>query len=133
VYVWNFDASSRDGENLGRLFMDNRNSSTWADSSVATDVPSQPGSLPGQFALHDNYPNPFNPATIIEFDLPARAEVRLDVFNILGQKVVTLIDQELPPGPHAVRFDGDGLASGVYLYRLKAGDLEATKKMVLLK
>ena len=94
--------------------------------------------LPKSFALHQNYPNPFNPTTTIRFDLPIEAYVRLDVFNILGQKVTTLLDQPMQPGYHSVAWngdDGDGrtVASGVYFYRLAAGDNIAKKKMVVLK
>ncbi|MBD3258197.1 T9SS type A sorting domain-containing protein [candidate division GN15 bacterium] len=96
-------------------------------------VESDDATLPGDFALHQNYPNPFNPSTEIAFSLPEASEVRLDVFNIAGQKVTTLVDGTLEAGHHTVTWDGSDLASGVYLYRLDAGTYSATKKMVLLK
>ncbi len=94
--------------------------------------------LPMDFALHQNYPNPFNPTTTIRFDLPNEAFVRLDVYNILGRKVKTLIDQPMQPGYHSVDWDGSDnaghtIASGIYFYRLAAGDKVDKKKMVLLK
>ncbi len=97
--------------------------------------------LPDHFELYQNRPNPFNPSTEIDFyiDGSSGAEhVKLEVFNILGQNVKTLIDMTLQPGPHTVTWDGtneagDKTASGVYLYRLKVGDADKTKKMVLLK
>ncbi len=94
--------------------------------------------LPTSFALGQNVPNPFNPATRISFDLPRASEVQLDVFNILGQKVRTLVDDYLPAGTHEVIFDGRGdqyqiLASGVYFYRLEAGEFRQSLKMTLMK
>jgi hypothetical protein len=94
--------------------------------------------LPNQFALGQNYPNPFNPSTIIHFELPKVSTITLDVFNILGQKVRTLIDRQLPAGIYNVTFDGRGddrrpLASGVYLYRLTAENYSRSRAMMLLK
>ncbi len=89
--------------------------------------------LPDRFALEQNYPNPFNPVTDIQFSLPEPANVRLDVFNVLGQKVATLLDENLPAGYHRVEWDAGSYASGVYLYRIQAGTFTDTRKMVLLK
>jgi hypothetical protein len=89
--------------------------------------------LPLEFALHQNYPNPFNPSTEIGFALPHACDVRLEVFNVLGQRVVTLVDGYLPAGEHSVTWDASRHASGVYLYRLSAGDVVETKSMILLK
>jgi hypothetical protein len=105
----------------------------YVDSHGGSDVP-----VPAHFRLYQNHPNPFNPATTINFDLPAPAHVRLDIFNILGQRVRTLLDRAMPAGTHAVRWDGrdgDGrpVASGVYFYRLDAGRDVAKRKMILLK
>ncbi len=80
-----------------------------------------------------NIPNPFNPITEISFSLPAAAKVRLDVFNIVGQRVTTLIDGALPAGDHSAMWDGSAAASGVYFYRLSTDGKAITKKMVLLK
>lgn len=102
--------------------------------SIVADVDDDPFGLPHRFALHQNYPNPFNPSTTIEFDLARRSDVRLEVFNVLGRRVNTLIDGNLPAGNHRSEFAGDNtLASGVYFYRLEAGDEVATRKMVLLR
>ncbi len=98
----------------------------------------KPVGLPEKFALHQNYPNPFNPQTVIRFDLPRQAEVELEIFNILGQRVKMLKDEEMEPGRYEVVWnslnDGSKLvASGVYFYRLTAGDFVDSKKMLLLK
>jgi hypothetical protein len=89
--------------------------------------------LPTEFVLQQNCPNPFNPATEISFSLPNAAHVKLEIFNIMGQKVTTLLNRHLEAGNHSVSWDGNNVASGVYFYRLQAGDMVDTKKMVLLK
>ncbi len=94
--------------------------------------------LPRSCALHQNSPNPFNPTTQIEFDLAAPGRVTLAVYNILGQEVIRLTDGDFPAGHHQVTWNGrdrDGrpAASGVYLYRIAAGDFQASRKMVLMK
>lgn len=89
--------------------------------------------LPNQFTLAQNYPNPFNPTTVIEFNIPVKADVRLDIFNVLGQKVTTLVGGVLEAGHHAITFDASEIGSGVYFYRLDAGEFSKTKKMMILK
>jgi hypothetical protein len=83
--------------------------------------------------LAQNYPNPFNPSTKIEFSLPAREHVTLNVYDVLGRLVATLVDSVLPPGNHEAEFDARGLASGVYVCRLSAGTFNGTRSMVLLR
>lgn len=89
--------------------------------------------LPKEYSLSQNYPNPFNPSTVIEFALPKDAHVKLEVYNILGQKVATLVDEVRPAGYHSVKLDGTNLASGMYLYRLAAGQQTFLKKLLLMK
>ncbi len=90
-------------------------------------------SVPEVYTLQQNYPNPFNPVTVIPFTLPKSGKVELKVFNMLGKEVVTVLEQNVPPGKHAVMFNGSTLASGVYFYRLTVNDFVGTKKMVLMK
>ena len=86
------------------------------------------------FTLSQNYPNPFNPTTNIVYTLPRKEHVKLTVYNILGQEVATLVDEEKSPGEYTVTFDGSGLPSGFYFYRLyTAGGVSETRKMILLK
>ncbi|MFW6348317.1 MAG: T9SS type A sorting domain-containing protein, partial [Cyclonatronaceae bacterium] len=85
------------------------------------------------FELHQNYPNPFNPSTNIEYVLPEAAEVRLEVFNMTGQRVATLVNARQNAGSYSTNFSAENLASGVYLYRLTAGPEVITQKMTLLK
>ena len=89
--------------------------------------------IPVHYALHQNYPNPFNAVTEIRFDLPENARVELSIFNTIGQKIATLINDARPAGTHRVKWDASSVASGVYLYQLKAGNFTQTKKMILLK
>lgn len=88
---------------------------------------------PNAFGLSQNYPNPFNPTTTIRYGLPSRSHVTLTVFNTLGQQVATLVNESEEAGYHDVRFDGSGLASGMYFYRLQAGSFVQTKELLLLR
>ncbi len=104
-----------------------------------SDVEDDNGSvLPEDFVLRQNYPNPFNSSTLIEYSLPERAHVTVEIFNLLGQRVRSLVDGEQLAGPYAIQWDGRGdngheLATGVYFYRVAAGDHVEVKKMLLLK
>ncbi len=89
--------------------------------------------LPEEVALNQNYPNPFNPSTSIEFALPVEDRVRIDVFDVLGRKIQTLVDQRYQAGYHEIDFDGNSLASGVYFYRLITSDKVLNKRMTLIK
>jgi hypothetical protein len=85
------------------------------------------------YQLNQNYPNPFNPSTTIKYSIPIAGLVTLTVFNILGEQVKTLINQEMPAGNYTVQFNASSLASGIYLYRIQAGSFVQTKKMILLR
>jgi len=88
---------------------------------------------PGSYALEQNYPNPFNPSTTIQYFIPERAFVEIKVLDVLGQEIATLLNEEKPAGSYTVRWDANGVASGVYLYRLTAGSVEQTRKMLLMR
>jgi hypothetical protein len=90
-------------------------------------------SHPASFRLEQNYPNPFNPNTIINYELPITNDVELSIYNVLGQKVVTLVSEKQKAGYHQVEWDASRFATGVYFYILRAGDYRDVKKMVLLK
>ena len=93
----------------------------------------EPGGPPKSFALLQNYPNPFNPTTVISYQLSVVSRVTLDVYDVLGRRVATLVDKIEQPGSHEVQFDGSGLPSGVYFYRLRAGTFTSIRKLVLVK
>lgn len=94
---------------------------------------SSTGAVPKSFALHQNYPNPFNPTTRIHFDLPEPVAVRLQVIDLLGRVVHTIVDSDMKAGRHVVSFDASGLPSGMYLYHLEAGQFVETRRLVVLK
>ncbi len=107
------------------------------DLTTGVDDPAV-DNLPTQFALRQNYPNPFNPATAIAYDVPRRSYVSIRVYNLLGREVRVLVQEEVPAGFHSIAWNGTdnrgrSVASGIYLYRIRAGDYVATRKMMLLK
>ena len=89
--------------------------------------------VPLAYALDQNFPNPFNPETVIRFSLKEAGPVTLEIFNSTGEKVRTLLNSTLPAGKHSVKFEAATLPSGIYLYRLTAGDFTSTRKMLLLR
>jgi hypothetical protein len=108
----------------------------WATGNILglTGVADEPTfSGPAKFALDQNYPNPFNPSTTIRYGLPYRSAAQLTVYNTLGQKVATLVQEEQAAGYHEIRFDASGLSSGVYFYRLQAGDFAQTRRLLLMR
>jgi hypothetical protein len=99
---------------------------------IVTDV-DDGNILPEKFNLSQNYPNPFNPVTTINYSMPAGSFVVLKVFNILGQEITTLVNEEKPSGKYTVKFDASTLPSGIYLYRITAGKFSQVRKMILIK
>ena len=89
--------------------------------------------LTQKFVLEQNYPNPFNPSTTISFALPQQANVKLNVYNSLGEEVAELVNGNISAGNHQVTFDASHLSSGLYFYRMAAGSFFEVKKMILLK
>ncbi|MEX0597010.1 MAG: T9SS type A sorting domain-containing protein [Candidatus Paceibacterota bacterium] len=100
-------------------------------NSLSTSIEKE--TLPQDYSLLQNYPNPFNPTTQIRYGVPKAAEVELTVFNMLGQEVSTLVNGKLSAGWHTTTFDGSGLSSGFYIYRIKAGEFVSTKKLMVIK
>lgn len=101
--------------------------------STITDVEKEDGTIPTEFKLEQNYPNPFNPSTIIKIGVPERSNVLLKIYDILGGEVTTLVDEDMEAGWYERSFNASELSSGVYIYRMKAGNFINTKKMLLLK
>ena len=94
--------------------------------------------LPDEFTLYDNYPNPFNPRTNINYDIPEATDVTLDVYNLMGQRVRTLVSRHHEPGRYSVSWDatndfGSPIASGMYIFKIHAKDFVSIKKMLLMK
>jgi hypothetical protein len=108
-----------------------QDSTSW--NFIITAVKIDDGGIPKEFSLSQNYPNPFNPATNLEFRIANRELVNLIVCDVLGREVATLVNEMRPAGVYTVRWDASSLPSGVYFYRLRAGNFVETKKMVLAK
>lgn len=103
------------------------------DYGVGTSIEDGGFETPNDFALFNNYPNPFNPSTNISFNLPASEFVELNVYNVLGQRVATILNQQMTAGTHTVAFNARNLASGVYIYQIRAGSFVQNKTMMLVK
>ncbi len=97
-----------------------------------------PSTMPMTFALHQNYPNPFNPTTTISYDLPEQSHITLDIYDLLGKRIKTLVHQSQDAGRQIVMWDGTDdvrrqVSAGVYLYRIQTGEFTQTRKMLILK
>lgn len=114
---------------------------TWRDLDVeeppkyglTTSIDRDATQQPNAYVLHNNYPNPFNPTTNISFTIPVTENVQLNVYNVLGQRVQTLMNGVMPAGTHTVNFNAANLASGVYIYQVRAGNFVQNKTMMLVK
>jgi endo-1,4-beta-xylanase len=106
----------------------------WLRSYVQSTVDVKTGpSITSQFQLFNNYPNPFNPSTIIKYSVPMTAEISLKIFDMLGREVTTLVNEVKTSGTYEVTFNAYNLSSGVYFYQLRARDFVSTKKLLLIK
>jgi len=121
------NATDGDCNNEGRDLVAN------ACTAVGIEDVAEPSGFPTVFALHRPYPNPFNPATTITYDVPQTAEVRLEVFDPLGRRVEVLGTWRVAPGTHAVTWEPGIVPSGVYLVRMHVGDFNATRRVLLLR
>ena len=108
-------------------------SNTWIGDRSTLGIDGDGGIIPYEFALFNNYPNPFNPITTIKFSIPETQQVTLKIYNLMGREVGTLIDRELHPGYHTTKWNAGSMASGVYFYRLISGKESLKQKMILLK
>jgi hypothetical protein len=89
--------------------------------------------IPAAYQLYQNYPNPFNPSTIIKFSLPEAVRVKIDIFNIIGEYIVTVLDKDMEAGFHEIEFNAGDLTSGTYIYKFQAEDNSQMKKMIVIK
>ena len=147
-YFWNFgDGTTSTEANPTKEFTfsqefeveltvtDNQGATSTTKSPVNVTVvtSSELENLPTEFSLNQNYPNPFNPTTVINYDIPEATNVVLTVYNMLGQKMTTLVNENKSAGRYSINFDATLFSSGVYIYRLEAGQFVSTKKMMLIK
>jgi len=113
-----------------------KKSSIWEFENFGIDtkkITEQDQNIPNTFELSQNYPNPFNPSTKIKFSLPSASNVQLTVYNTLGELIMTLAEGDYEAGSYNIEFSASGLASGIYLYRIEAGNFAETKKMIVMK
>jgi bacillolysin len=122
--LWRYQG--KDGDTVALDGLELKGVSTKVEDLVASNCPTE-------FKLWQNYPNPFNPVTTISYDLPAPQRVLIKVYDILGREVATLVDEWKPTGYYRTAFDGGSLPSGIYIYRLTAGDFSQIKKLTLIK
>lgn len=101
--------------------------------NAVTATVTQTGTTVNSFELKQNYPNPFNPATTINFNIPKPENVKVNVYNILGKEIATLVEEKLNAGSYTVKFDGAKYSSGVYIYKINAGEFNSVKRMLLIK
>ena len=107
----------------------------WTETieEIPTDIGDDYNHHPRDFSLYQNYPNPFNPVTMINYQLPMTNDVELSIYNVLGQKVAILVNERQQAGNHQVEWEASGFASGVYYYRIHAGEFVDVKKMILIR
>lgn len=110
-----------------------QNTITQPSFTQVTSIDGNENSLPVSFTLSQNYPNPFNPSTVISYQVPVNTKIRLEVFNVLGQSVALLVNEQKNAGSHTVSFDASALSSGIYIYRIHSPGFSQTKKMMLIK
>lgn len=122
------DTDIKTGTYLYRLKQIDYDGTTSYSGEVTVTV-----NIPVQFSLEQNYPNPFNPSTRIEYSIPVKSDVRLSVFSTLGEKVADLVNEQKEAGSYGIEFNAGKLSSGMYFYRLEAGNNVLTKKMLLVK
>jgi hypothetical protein len=133
VSLWNKELFSVWEDNRIEIIVDNIFASVLDFGNLITNSITETDKKPLHFKLHQNFPNPFNPSTHITFTLPKPENVKIEIYNSLGQKVGLLINQKMSAGYHIIQFINGNLSSGIYYYRIDAGKYHDVKKMALLK
>ena len=133
IYTSNFTQPFFLNSLTGYILCDNRRILKTINGGIVSVKNSGNQNVPDKFSLSQNFPNPFNPLTIINYQLAINNVVSLKVYDALGKEVVTLVNEKQDPGRYSVEFSGEGLPSGVYYYKLEAEDFTETKRMILLK
>jgi hypothetical protein len=103
------------------------------DKVILNAISQSQQSKPTAFKLEQNYPNPFNPVTMIQYEIPVASQIRIKIYDLSGKEIAILANEKREPGRYEIKFDGSGLPSGIYFYRLITDEFESTKKLILLK
>jgi hypothetical protein len=111
----------------------NNYSGYWYSVNIFVGMPWEDDQFPKRFELYQNFPNPFNPVTRIKYAVPRPTHVRIEIYNVLGQRVRTLVNEEKQPGYYTVDFNASSLASGFYIYRMQTSGFRSVKKMIITK
>jgi len=127
------DATNALGTLVGDIGFNNVQGVAYTSNGIPLSADDELNSVPTVFALEQNYPNPFNPSTTIKYQLAEYGQVTLKIYDVLGNELLTLVNEQKPAGSYEVEFNASSLTSGVYFYKLTSGNLVLTKKMVLLK
>lgn len=139
---WSDSTSSFPGPNMvdllfskydNNLYVASTTSGIYKKLFVITGLKKEKNSSPAEYKLYQNYPNPFNPITKIKFNIKVHGFTTLKIFDILGKEIATLVNEKLRPSEYEVTFDGSNITSGVYFYKIKAGNYSETRKMLLIK
>jgi len=120
-------------DSRGFIYSGTTHNSVFSSLSTTLDVNEGSSDQPTDYSLYQNYPNPFNPITTIRYELPQDGQVTIDIFDILGQKVKTVLNEFKNAGRYETVFSSTGLASGVYIYQLRVNEFITSKKMLLVK
>ncbi len=133
VYIWNTNQVINPSRVVNPVWQFNvRHNGVYGDNNIV-NINQTSSETPEEFLLRQNFPNPFNPVTVIGYKLPAAGFVKLTVFDVLGNEVASLVNERQSAGTYEINFDGSGLSSGVYFYKLTAYGISETRKMTLLK
>jgi len=121
------------GTDSGGIFRSSNNGDNWIQTGLINSIEEINQKIPDSYILNQNYPNPFNHKTVINYELPIISHVDLVIYNLLGQKVATVVSERQPAGYHRVEWEAGDVSSGVYYYMITAGEFQAVKKMLLIK
>ena len=132
---WNLTKSAFDNVPDSSMYVDCHVSmeDVIAEIKIITGISKTNNELPTSFSLSQNYPNPFNPSTRIRYELPVSSKVKIMIYDILGREITTLINETRPAGRYEIKWNASRFSSGVYFYRIQAGNFVQTKKLMLLK
>jgi hypothetical protein len=133
IYVWELDSDYNQSTMQWQMYQHDPQHTGYYHNGIPVGISDESQAIIQSMFLSQNYPNPFNPSTTIKYSVPELSFVKIKVFNLLGQEIVELINEELQTGNYEVSFDATNLPTGIYFYRMEAGNFVQTRKMILMK